>query len=520
MENKLDFEITFDPKPLEGRSDYFMSVGEELLNHVTVRNKPNLKKVERFFEKWKQFPEVWNWYYQALKKNNRMVEADKLLNETLKRFPDYHFAKCEYIFSLLKKDEIEKAISQLGGDEPDIKRWYPDRDVFHFQEAIVYYALYMELEIKKGNFEKADEYLDLVREWDVKDRVVKVYAEKILDARSKKEYDDFFEREENYTYVKPEPPENYEFSKDFVHPEIEFLYENNEPITDEFIASVLSLPRDTAILDLEKILYLCMFDPEEMDLELGRFTSLQHAVWFLYELNAVESSELISFILQMDAEFMDWWFGDFSSENLWQTIYICLEKELDNFLTIVKNPNLYTFFKSIVLDALEFYAEQSLENKSSVTEILGNLLQFFIDNADSEETLDYTLIGLIESSAIDIQAKELLPLIKRARELGIVDEFVNGKIEDVEKLFDSPLSEWRTKKLKSIYELAEGERIKWRHSMEDDEEDADDDVLYYGDNSSQTDYPLPYEERSTPKVGRNEPCPCGSGMKYKKCCGI
>ena len=26
--------------------------------------------------------------------------------------------------------------------------------------------------------------------------------------------------------------------------------------------------------------------------------------------------------------------------------------------------------------------------------------------------------------------------------------------------------------------------------------------------------------RETPKIGRNEPCPCGSGRKYKKCCGI
>ena len=25
--------------------------------------------------------------------------------------------------------------------------------------------------------------------------------------------------------------------------------------------------------------------------------------------------------------------------------------------------------------------------------------------------------------------------------------------------------------------------------------------------------------RKTPKVGRNDPCPCGSGLKYKKCCG-
>jgi len=27
--------------------------------------------------------------------------------------------------------------------------------------------------------------------------------------------------------------------------------------------------------------------------------------------------------------------------------------------------------------------------------------------------------------------------------------------------------------------------------------------------------PLPVEK---PKVGRNDPCPCGSGKKYKKCC--
>ena len=25
--------------------------------------------------------------------------------------------------------------------------------------------------------------------------------------------------------------------------------------------------------------------------------------------------------------------------------------------------------------------------------------------------------------------------------------------------------------------------------------------------------------RDTPKVGRNDPCPCGSGKKYKKCHG-
>ena len=31
--------------------------------------------------------------------------------------------------------------------------------------------------------------------------------------------------------------------------------------------------------------------------------------------------------------------------------------------------------------------------------------------------------------------------------------------------------------------------------------------------------PAPEIRRNASKVGRNEPCPCGSGKKYKKCCG-
>ena len=27
-------------------------------------------------------------------------------------------------------------------------------------------------------------------------------------------------------------------------------------------------------------------------------------------------------------------------------------------------------------------------------------------------------------------------------------------------------------------------------------------------------------QRESPKIGRNDPCPCGSGRKYKKCCGV
>jgi preprotein translocase subunit SecA len=40
----------------------------------------------------------------------------------------------------------------------------------------------------------------------------------------------------------------------------------------------------------------------------------------------------------------------------------------------------------------------------------------------------------------------------------------------------------------------------------------------HGDGAGEVTLDLPVR-RSLPKVGRNEPCPCGSGKKYKSCCG-
>jgi SEC-C motif domain protein len=39
---------------------------------------------------------------------------------------------------------------------------------------------------------------------------------------------------------------------------------------------------------------------------------------------------------------------------------------------------------------------------------------------------------------------------------------------------------------------------------------------YYQDGDVPRQAPI---ARATPKVGRNDPCPCGSGKKHKKCCG-
>ena len=51
-----------------------------------------------------------------------------------------------------------------------------------------------------------------------------------------------------------------------------------------------------------------------------------------------------------------------------------------------------------------------------------------------------------------------------------------------------------------------------------DEEDTMDFFSWSEMGFEQNDVQKPFV-RENPKIGRNDPCPCGSGKKYKKCCG-
>lgn len=45
---------------------------------------------------------------------------------------------------------------------------------------------------------------------------------------------------------------------------------------------------------------------------------------------------------------------------------------------------------------------------------------------------------------------------------------------------------------------------------------AETDEHVHGENCDHDHHPQ--EPRRVVKIGRNEPCPCGSGRKYKQCC--
>ncbi len=63
-----------------------------------------------------------------------------------------------------------------------------------------------------------------------------------------------------------------------------------------------------------------------------------------------------------------------------------------------------------------------------------------------------------------------------------------------------------------VYYTQDGARTRHHELSEFRKKDG---KWYFRDGKSIKPKPLKHD---TPKVGRNEPCPCGSGKKYKKCC--
>ncbi len=60
-------------------------------------------------------------------------------------------------------------------------------------------------------------------------------------------------------------------------------------------------------------------------------------------------------------------------------------------------------------------------------------------------------------------------------------------------------------------------KARYQSWTESEAWEAEDDLFEKPDSYFYHGFQQPYE-RETPKVGRNDPCPCGSGKKFKKCC--
>ncbi|MDP3071442.1 MAG: SEC-C metal-binding domain-containing protein [Opitutaceae bacterium] len=121
--------------------------------------------------------------------------------------------------------------------------------------------------------------------------------------------------------------------------------------------------------------------------------------------------------------------------------------------------------------------------------------------------------AVLVSGLLDLKAVEAAEVIERAFRDGRVDESICGDWEDAQIELGLKTRREHPPKPNQLMEM--GRQMREAMGLRPlDEYGTVESDGWRGPPESPS---LPV--RAAPKVGRNEPCPCGSGKKFKKCCG-
>lgn len=135
-----------------------------------------------------------------------------------------------------------------------------------------------------------------------------------------------------------------------------------------------------------------------------------------------------------------------------------------------------------------------------------------------ERVPGYVWSALAAESA-DIEALAVFPELRRAYDDGLINPQVVGRseLDEVERLPRGDLLEDTIDRYPPIADVAEATAWWARFGRYASSRRAEELAAAAAGRSGEDVATEPY--RLPAKVGRNEPCPCGSGKKYKKCCG-
>jgi hypothetical protein len=135
---------------------------------------------------------------------------------------------------------------------------------------------------------------------------------------------------------------------------------------------------------------------------------------------------------------------------------------------------------------------------------------------------------ILAAECSDIEALELFPALRRALDEGLINPqcFGRSELDEVENMPRGEMIRQTRERHPPIGDVAAATAWWDRRSRNtddqndpllDENDDWDEPAGEYAESAGYTEITEPY--RAPAKVGRNEPCHCGSGKKYKKCCG-
>ena len=500
-----------------------------------------IKKLEKLIEKYPKVPVLYNYLSIAYMKYGNIPKFEKINDLAIKLFPGYPVPRINQATRHIIRSEFDQAETILGYSM-ELSDFLPNRQVYHLSEVVQFYETTVRFFIHKREFDVADSRLDMLKgiskQFDGfhKEKIEQLEREK-ADEREEMREEDF----EKYSVEaqRKEWVEQTDLPPVFTHPEIQWLYEFGLDIPKEKIEILLALPRPTLIADLHKVLNDAMarfdyFHGQECDENTLNFPN--HALFLLAELRSTESLDLALNFMRQDDDWAYYWFSDLLTEIFPVVYYKMIGDDWQILKDYLLEPYNESFQRMVIPAVIAIIGYHHPDKRQAAIHFLEDILNDFYENrAHYKGIIDIELIESIVHDLVELESKDSLPLIEKLYHANMISDMMAGDLEEI-RVFVSKTqnSDFFFKTIPNIFDSYQ-EVLSWGEPISEEKRQAIEAKIE--ENKKGLEKKLAEKERELaaakgqlaqllgqakpdlPQAGRNDPCPCGSGKKYKKCCG-
>ncbi len=247
----------------------------------------------------------------------------------------------------------------------------------------------------------------------------------------------------------------------------------------------------------------------EDDEEINKHNLYLYALYLLAEMkdNGAFPHIMNAFSSSKDELYM--LYGDIITEELKNMLYITFNGDLNMLLERIEDRSIYVYSRLAMFDAyIQLYLDGK-ETKDHLIEYLRKLIHTDEDDEEFIQQLPYYIARL--------HLREMLDDLKYMYENDYFEPMIYGDYDSIiDMMYDFSYEKTFCEDSIDSYKCLR----RWSMFAEDKDakKEHEDNMKALEKMSIDIKREQNKARKKMKKIGRNDPCPCGSGKKYKKCC--
>ncbi len=475
--------------------------------------KQSVAKLKKLAQKYPKSAHIQSELLSLLHEIGDTEASEQVLAELIENCPTYVFAYTEKVAQLIDDRRYDE-VPQWLGESLCLQKRVPEVDVFHPAEFGAYYSMVAHYHLTCDRPELAQTIAD-----ELEDRFGKENpdVESLLQALNfYSAQKDFKKANETaiHTVVEPRAPlPEVVPEPDYQHPaEMQMLMAADVVLNASELNQLLSLPPSSLIDDLEKILRHVIDYGSQYESNADRPAFfVAHALFLLGELDAKSSLPTVLDFLSLEADVIHFWLLTAYEQDIWVPLHRLVDGQFDKATAWMQQAGISGLGKALLVGAIGRIADVDPDRRQEILSWLGDQMEFMAASPVADNIADTQVASELIWTAGELGATELEASCIKLAQTGLANEFMVGDVEMIKEDLATKVLEDESQSVPNLSELYETIAADLQPSTE--EPDSAMDPFLHGAVSENAPY-----VKSTPDIGRNDPCPCGSGKKYKKCC--